>query len=157
MSEITEINIKAGQMTYGQRIELGSILSAKGISNWTRCERCMRCLYPEWNGEYYEGLSECYERIIAGIEYWINRENTELHHEPSADEVKAGCKELARELGPMSTITALASKYGQDPNNIIGWKYGQVFNCLYTDLKNYKFAEKIRKLQERKHKAKYKK
>ncbi len=156
MSEIIEIDIKGGQMTYGQRIELGHILSRKGLSNWQRCKSTILCLHPKWNGGYYKGLSEYYERIIKGVEFWMDRESNELGHVPSSEEVQAGCKALARKLGPMATIKALAMQYSQDPDTIPQWKYTKVFNLLYTDLEQYKFSEKVRKGRDRKNKARHK-
>lgn len=156
MSKLIEIDIKGGQMSYGERIELGNILSKKGLSNWARCRSTILCLHPEWDKEYYNGLPMYYEKIIEGIEFWINRENTELRHEPREEEIQAGCKALALKLGAMATIKALATQYSQDPDNIPNWKYAKVFNLLYTDLEQYKFSEELRKRQERKNKAKYK-
>ena len=50
----------------------------------------------------------------------------------------------------VATITALAKDYSKDPDEILEWKYGKVYNLLFTNLQSHLFRERLNKELERK-------
>lgn len=140
------IDIKSGDLTYGQRIELGTIFNDPEADNLTRLNRTIECLHgitptaaqlPELTGYFGE--------IIEGLRHWVEQENTLLKYEPSEEEIRAGIDEYSRKVGEFGTIKSLAKAYNQDPDTILGWKYSKVFGILYTDLEEYKFNKRFNK------------
>ena len=85
-----------------------------------------------------------------GIKYWIEREQTELKYEPSAEEKAAGKDQYSLLVGEKATITALAKDYSKDQDEILEWKYGKVYNLLFTNLQSHLFRERLNKELERK-------
>lgn len=147
--KLIKIDIIGGHMTYSQRVDLSTILSDPKLTNRERYCRVISCLHPEWVEEQSSDTIAYYDEIREGIEWWIDKENINLSHTPSADELSAGSAELSKLLGPMQTIKALATQYSQDPDNIWGWKYNKVFTLLFTDLEQFKYTEKVREIQEK--------
>lgn len=137
------IDIKAGKMTYGQRIELGIILSNKDKNDFELFSEVFMCLY----GRVPKALSipkymDFFKEVIEGIVFWIERETSMLKYEPTGDELRAGIKELGEKVGDLGTIKSLAKAYNKDPDEIFNWEYGKVFGILYTDLEESKYRKK---------------
>lgn len=149
---LSKIDIKAGKMTFGQRIELGKIFQSDD-SDAEKFEKVFICLH-----EYkpcvqdYEILVPYFKEIIEGITFWIEQETTLLKYEPSAEEISAGINELSSKIGNYGTIKALAKNYSKDPDEVLRWEYGKVFGILYTDLEEYKYQKRFSKVVERKYK-----
>lgn len=141
-------------MTFGQRIELGRILSEPELSEYERFRQSMLCIDPTWNvADMKEGV-EYFDEVLDGILFWINREKTELKYNPSADELAAGIEVLSLRVGEMSTIMALAKDYSKDPDEILEWKYGKVFNILFTNLQSFLYRDRLERRLTEKAKAK---
>lgn len=135
-----KVDIQGGDMTFGQRIELGQILTDALLSPLDKFEKVFQCLHefipiPE---EYSKHV-DYYSEILKGLEFWAQKENELLHYEPTPKEKRAGIKDLAAKTGEFGTIKALAKAYNKDPDDILLWKYGKVFGILYTDLEEYKY------------------
>ena len=127
---IQRIDIKGGQMTFGQRIELGRIITDKELTDIDKMKEGMQCLDVKWSLRNTSEIVEYWYEVLLGIKYWIEREQTELKYE--------------------STITALAKDYSKDPDEILEWKYGKVYNLLFTNLQSHLFRERLNKELERK-------
>lgn len=127
-----KIDIKGGQMTYSQRIELGQIFSS-GKAESRIFTEMFNCLAPEHKVSFSTKEIEYYNEVIEGLLYWINRETKELQYKPTSEELAAGIRDLSRLVGEMGTLTALAEKFSRDPDEILQWKYGKVYNILYTN------------------------
>lgn len=137
-------------MTFGQRIELGRILSEPGLSEYERFKQSMLCIDPTWTVQDMKEGVEYFDEVLEGILYWIDREKVELKYNPSADELAAGIEVLSLRVGEMSTIMALAKDYSKDPDEILEWKYGKVFNILFTNLQSFLYRDRLeRRLAER--------
>ena len=91
-----------------------------------------------------------FKRIIEGLEFWSEQEQTLLKYEPSQEELRAGIKDFSKKVGEFSTIKALAKAYNKDPDDILKWEYGKVFGILYTDLEEFKFNKRYQKVIESK-------
>lgn len=147
---IQRIDIQGGQMTFGQRIELGRIITDKELTDLDKMKEGMQCLDVKWSLRNTSEIVEYWYEVLLGIKYWIEREQTELKYEPSAEEKAAGIAQLSLVVGEMATITALAKDYSKDPDEILGWKYGKVYNLLFTNLQSHLFRERLNKELERK-------
>lgn len=135
-----KIDIKAGLMTFGQRIELGKIFANPELDELGKFEQTFICLHENKpKAKEYSKLVPYFMEIVEGIQYWAQQEATLLKYEPTAKEKKAGVKELSIKTGDLGTIKALAKNYHQDPDAILLWQYGKVFGILYTDLEEYKY------------------
>ena len=128
---IQRIDIQGGQMTFGQRIELGRIITEKELTDIDKMKEGMQCLGAKWSLRNTSEIVEYWYDVLMGIKYWIEREQTELKYEPSAEEKAAGIAQLSLVVGEMATITALAKDYSKDPDEILEWKYGKVYNCRW--------------------------
>lgn len=147
---IQRIDIKGGQMTFGQRIELGRIITDKELTDIDKMKEGMQCLDVKWSLRNTSEIVEYWYEVLMGIKYWIEREQAELKYEPSAEEKAAGIAQLSLVVGEMATITALAKDYSKDPDEILEWKYGKVYNLLFTNLQSHLFRERLNKELERK-------
>lgn len=147
---IQRIDIKGGQMTFGQRIELGRIITDKEMTGIDKMKEGMQCLGVKWSLRNTSEIVEYWYEVLLGIKYWIEREQTELKYEPSAEEKAAGIAQFSLVVGEMATITALAKDYSKDPDEILEWKYGKVYNLLFTNLQSHLFRERLNKELERK-------
>lgn len=150
---MNKVDIKGGQMTFGQRIELGRIVTDQSLSEYEKFKRCMLCLDENWRvTTLHPGLKYWYE-VLEGLQYWVQREQAELKYNPTPDELTAGIEVLSMRVGEMSTLMALAKDYSKDPDEILEWKYGKVFNILYTNLQSHLFRERLDKRLAEKAKA----
>ena len=147
---IQRIDIQGGQMTFGQRIELGRIITEKELTDIDKMKEGLQCLGAKWSLRNTSEIVEHWYEVLMGIKYWIEREQTELKYEPSAEEKAAGIAQLSLVVGEMATITALAKDYSKDPDEILEWKYGKVYNLLFTNLQSHLFRERLNKELERK-------
>ena len=146
---IQRIDIQGGQMTFGQRIELGRIITEKELTDIDKMKEGMQCLGAKWSLRNTSEIVEYWYEVLMGIKYWVEREQTELKYEPSAEEKAAGIAQLSLVVGEMATITALAKDYSKDPDEILEWKYGKVYNLLFTNLQSHLFRERLNKELER--------
>lgn len=150
--EVVHIDIKSGELTFGQRIDLGKIL-ANDTSSLEKFQKVFECLHKFKPIESeYPKLLDYFTEIIEGIKFWIECETTMLKYDPSSEEIQAGVKELSKNTGEFSTVKALAKAYHKDPDEILKWEYGKVFGILYTDLEEHKFQLRYNKVIESKYK-----
>ena len=147
--EMRKVDIRGGQMTFGQRIELGRILTDTTTTEAAKMIAVMRCLDPKWKTVEMPRSIDYFAEVIEGLTYWVKREASELKYEPTEEERSAGIGQLSKLTGEMGTIMALAKDYGKDPDEVLGWKYGKVFNILYTNLQSHLFQERLMKVRER--------
>ncbi len=149
-----KIDIRAGKMTFGQRIELGKIFQSEE-SEVSKFELVFECLH-EYRPDVkdYKKLFGYFEEIIEGVRFWIEHETALLKYEPTSEELSAGVKELSQRIGEFGTIKALAKNYSKDPDEILAWEYAKVFGILYTDLEESKYQRRYNKIMERKYKNK---
>ena len=149
---LSKIDIKAGNMTFGQRIELGKVLASEGneVEKFKKVFVCLHSFTPK--EKEYLSLVDYFKEIVIGLKFWIDTEATMLAYEPTPEEKRAGVKELALKIGEFGTIKALAKAYSTDPDEILLWKYAKVFGILYTDLEESKFQTRYNKVIEDKFK-----
>ena len=143
-----KVNVKGGELTFGQRIELGKVFSESTLSELDKFEKTFQCLHGyKPVGKDYSILISYFVEIAEGLNFWAEQESTLLKYEPTAKEKKAGVKELSLKTGDFGTIKALAKNYNQDPDTILLWQYGKVFGILYTDLEEYKYQLRYSELK----------
>lgn len=144
---IQRVDIKAGELKYWQRIELGRILTSKEFDDTQRFLKAIDCMVErelEIN-EYVEAM-EYFQEIIAGITLWIKRENSELQYTPTTQELQAGIEELSKEVGDFGTANELAKNYGKTPEEVLDWEYHVVFAILRDDAKKNRYRTRLTKI-----------
>lgn len=141
---IGRIDMEGGQFTYGNRIALGEIFSDTSKDAYRKLKDAFRELYG-----YSPTLLpikcrvKALDAILDGFKEWIEKEKDMLAYKPTADEEKAGIRELTQKVGSLATIDALAEKYGKDPDDILKWDYAKVFGILFTDLEKHKYHRRF--------------
>lgn len=143
MKKFDKLDIRGGQMTYAQRIRLGEILTS-GAKEYEIFRQIFGCLCDGYEPRYTPQEMQYVMEVIEGIRYWIERERKELASKPSADEVAAGINLLSKRTGYMATLVALGEKFGCDPDEVLGWKYGKVFNILLVNKESAEFSRRYR-------------
>lgn len=144
---IGHLDIAGGAFTYGQRIALGDIFRNDNLSAYYKMKAAFIELYG-WSprllpvGRRVKAL----RRVVDEFKGWLDREQQLLNYEPEPDQVTAGIKELAKKVGDMGTVKALAKAYSQDPDAILQWEYSKVFGILFTDLEEYKYEKRYNKV-----------
>lgn len=133
-------------MTFSQRIELGQILTNKNLSEYQKFRRTMLCLDPEWKMSDMRASMEYFEEVLAGIHWWVDKEARELKYTPSPEELAAGIDVLGKLTGEMGTIMAIAKEFSVDPDEVIEWKYGKIFNILFTNLQSHLYRVRLEQL-----------
>lgn len=149
MAKFDKIDIRGGQMTYAQRIRLGEVLTS-GASEREIFRQIFDCLCEGYTPRYTREEMQYVMGVIDGIRYWIDRESKELSSKPSADEVAAGINLLSKRTGYMATLVALGEKFGCDPDEVLEWKYGKVFNILLVNKENADFSRRYREVLSKK-------
>ena len=147
---IQRIDIQGGQMTFGQRIELGRIITEKELTDIDKMKEGMQCLGVKWSLRNTSEIVEYWYEVLLGIKYWIEREQTELKYEPSAEEKAAGIAQFSLVVGEMATITALAKDYSKDPAEILECKFVKLFSFLLTKREGHHSRERLNNELERK-------
>lgn len=154
-----KIDVKGGQMTYGQRIELGKICDKYAKMDDFKKSKLIKELYFCLHNEMpiispftIKSLLSYTKEIIEGITFWVEKEQKLLKYDPTPEELRAGIRDLSEKVADFGTIKALAKTYAQDPDIILEWKYAKVFGLLYTDLEEHKFTVKLNKVISEKYK-----
>lgn len=137
------IDIKAGAMTYGQRIELGKILSDTELSEAVRFGRVFECLHGVTPAPTeYRKLFAYFKEIVEGLKYWAEAEATMLRYDMTAEERRAGLPEYQDKVGELGTVISIARSFGVEPDTVLGWQYGKVFGILLNDLEYSKYQRR---------------
>lgn len=144
--KIQKIDIKAGYMTFSQRIELGKILTSNNDDLFVAIKIIDVLHGFKPNNSQLIKLHAYIESILEGILYWAKAESIMLKYTPTPEERQAGIMDLSKKIGDLSTADALAQKYGMDPDDVLAWSYSKVFGILYADLETSKFRQKHRKI-----------
>jgi len=135
------IDIKAGKMTYGQRLTLHMIIESdkSGKDKVNSVFICLHGFIPD--EEQYSELVDYFRDICDGIKYWILQESL-LKYEPTLKE-KAKFNRIAsvklndKSTPTEKTINALANEYNVEPADVLNWEYKKVFDIFSNDLEKY--------------------
>lgn len=142
-----QLNVAAGDFTYGNRIALGDIFQNEELSEYRKMASAFKEIYG-----YSCRLLPLRRRvrvltaIVRDFAAWCNNEQTLLKYDPTPDELAAGINDLSKKVGSMATVHAIARKYAKDPDEILKWEYSKVFGILYTDLENTKYEQRLNKV-----------
>lgn len=144
---IERVDIKAGELKYWQRIELGRILTSTELDDTQRFLKAIECMVERELeiSEYVEAMAY-FQEIVAGITLWVERENSELQYTPTTQELQAGIEELSKEVGDFGTANELAKNYGKTPEEVLDWEYHVVFAILRDDAKKNKYRTRLTKI-----------
>jgi hypothetical protein len=152
----TPLDVKGGDLTYGQRIEIGGILAnPTGRSEYELFMDTMECLYGRKPkpSEFKEAIP-LFKEAVEGIMFWVKAESEQLKYTPTQEEKDAGVERYAKEVGEIGTAYAIAKEFCLDPDVILGWKYGKVFGYLRKQKADGDFQRRYSEVMARKHKKK---
>jgi len=150
------LDVKGGDLTYGQRIELGGILAnAESLTEHELFLATIRCLYGrEPIRSEYRSAIPLFKDAVEGTMFWIKVESEQLKYTPSQEEKDAGVEKYAKEVGEIGTAYAIAKEFSKDPDEILAWKYGKVFGYLRKQKADGDFQRRYNDVINRKHKTK---
>lgn len=152
--KISEIDID--DITFAQRIQIGQIFDKKDQAEIDVCKRIFTEVFDvNWNLRTIPAIVKKWTDVQQGILGWINKEK-ELRYEPTIDEKKAGIANLNKMTGYMGVAMAIAKQFSTDPDVVLQWKYGKVFNILYVNKLNADYQKKYQQVIEQKNKLKNK-
>lgn len=152
----TPLDVKGGDLTYGQRIEIGGILAnPTRRSEYELFMDTMECLYGRKPkpSEFKEAIL-LFKDAVEGLSFWIKAESEQLKYTPTQEEKDAGVERYAKEVGEIGTAYAIAKEFCLDPDVILGWKYGKVFGYLRKQKADGDFQRRYSEVMARKHKKK---
>lgn len=150
------LDVKGGDLTYGQRLELGGILvNREGKKEYEVFLDTIECLYGRkpLKNEYKQAV-QLFKSAVEGYVFWMEAEEKHLKYTPTKEEKDAGLDKYAAEVGEIGTAYAMAEKFGKDPDEILGWKYGKVFHYLRKQKAEGDFQRRYSEVMARKNKMK---
>lgn len=162
------INIKAGDFTYGQWLEISALSDEFADENSDSMEYISRLFdilheykltAADWtllaayaiNKDKHALSDEAFSNSIAGylqeiqdgIVYWNEVCHQTLSYEPDMLEKQAGIDELPRQ----ATLYRLARDFGQDPDTVYNWKWSKVYGILACDQQVAEFSKRYETLK----------
>lgn len=151
---LTEIDVKAGKLTYGQRNDMGELLASDKSADVKFIE-CIKILYGfRPTASEYKDLIEVFSRAVEGMEHWARVESIMLKYDYTPEEIQAGVKDYAEKVGVSGTVMQIAKDFGQDPDIILKWEYAKVFLILLNDLEKAKYKTRFDAVLAKKYKTK---
>lgn len=143
-------DIKGGDFTYGERIALGRLL-AQEKSEYQLIKGVIEILHEvEITPDDALNLREYVATIIEDFGKWLERENTELHIEPTPEEVQAGVDKLSKACGDMGVVVSLAEKYQCSFEQVYKMPYVEVFTIQKVGVERQKFERRLNEVYRRK-------
>lgn len=152
-----KVDVKNGDISYGAYIGVKRLLAGAKEYNLGLITEVIETIhkgykYSATDLTYVRAMVKYFNSIVEGIAYWGEKEAEMLYYEPSDEELRAGVREYSQRVGETATIKAIAKNFGQDPDQVLSWKYSKVFGILYTDLEEYKYSQRFNKVLESKYK-----
>lgn len=128
---ITKIDVKNGQLTFGQRIELGEIFSGNytDIVKFQKVFECLHNYTPMF--PQYEKLMGYFTEIVEGLKYIVKIEKA-MNYEPTVREV-ARLMISSIEMQSVDTVDVLAKVHNVDRDTVLNWSYSDVYKILFED------------------------
>lgn len=146
-----ERNIEAGEMTYGERIELGKLLASEK-PEVEKFEGMIEMLHGFKPGvKEYKKYVKYVNRIIDALNRWAERERRELSVPPLPEYTQAGYDKYIESVGEMATLVSLGAKFGKNPEEILEWRYTTVFMILKCEAEQENFNRRLQKVYSQKH------
>lgn len=137
---LSAVNIKEGEFTFGQKIEMMKLISSdvcevdkiKGVITILggKIKRITR-----WNAKK---ILNYMSEVNSGLLYWADREQKLLSYTLSAEEKKQGYQELSKLFGDFATIDALSKRLNLKHDEVTDLQWCFVFAILWKDLEEHK-------------------
>lgn len=148
---MSKYNLIDGSFTFEQRISLGNLFSSEKSDKDKFVETFVIMDGKKPHPSSYPNRLKDFEEIVKGLKFWMEKEATMLAYEPSMEELSAGIKKLSERLGHLGTVTAIAERFCTPPDEILQWKYAQIFSILYADKEKNDYNIRYTKALERKY------
>lgn len=141
-------DVRGGEFTFGNRIEVGRVMSDAKLTDLERLRGVMTELVPGWKLVNAQRDLLYYLDVMEVVQQWAEREKKFLHREPSDLQKRAGVARFSERFGQFPTLIALAERFKLDPDTILDWRYAKVFNILVEDLERSEYLTRLSKLQD---------
>lgn len=98
------IDVKGGDITFGQRLELGMILSQEKPEHEVFLE-AIECAYGcRPDPKEYKKAIPSFKILLEGIKFWIEAEAKHLKCTPTAEEIEAGIEAYNKAVDRKSVV-----------------------------------------------------
>lgn len=151
---LTATDIRQMRHTFGQHLELRKAVKMDGdaevFAAVVEVVTGHQVKPSDYDGKLYKVVTECI-KAFAEVEKITGEK---LSRPRTADEIAAGVERLSDAVGDMGTIITLAKSFGQRPNDVLEWTYGEVFAALLVDKETSEYERRMMKIRSRKWKKK---
>lgn len=147
---LTAADIRQMRHSFGQHLELRKAVKMKEDAAVFAAVAAVvaghKVKPSEYDGKLYKAVTDCV-KAFAEVEKVTGEK---LSRPRTADEIAAGVDRLSEAVGDMGTIITLAKSFGQRPNDVLEWTYGEVFAALLVDKETSEYERRMMRVRERK-------
>lgn len=148
-------NIKEGDMTYGERIELGRIMRNEDMSDYERIRQVVLCLHDiDVQPKEAAELAQYVLQVIEGLSFWVEQERQQLHIPPTPEETQAGIEEMGKAIGDLGNVVTLAEAFHCSFETIYKKPYTEVFAIQKVHTERAKYERRLNQVYIRKNRQK---
>lgn len=148
-------DISEGDMTYGERIELGRIIKDQEMGDYQRIKEVVKCLYDvEVTPKEAVDLADHVEDILTDLVEWMKREHQAFYIEPTAEEVKANIQGLTKACGDMGDVVSLAESFHCTFEEVYKRPYLEIFTIHKVHAERTRYERRLSKVYMDKNKHK---
>lgn len=149
---LTAKEIKEGEFTYGQKIELTNALRRQEDET-KKIKRIAEILNGKplnvvQIGKQYKEILKCME----ALKFWIELESKFPRSELSGDEIRAGAKDLTAEIGEAGQAISIGARFGKLPSEILDTNYNEIFLILNEQAHVSAYEKRLRAIYDNKRK-----
>lgn len=155
LGRFRERNIAAGDMTYGEYIQLCTILRQEQLNDLCITQQIVELLHGRKVSLYRAiGLLPYAKRVNDAIVEWIKREEIECYVAPTQEQQEAGIEKMAKECGELGAIVSLSETYQCSFEDVLKMPYTDVFAINKVNAQRALFERRYNKVMEAKSRKK---
>lgn len=137
-------DIKAGDFTYGERIQLGRIMADQEMGDYERIRQVILCLHEiDCTPQTASELADYVQSIIEGFAFWVEQERQQLYIPPTPEEMQAGIDQLSKACGDMGNVVTLAEAFHCSFEEIYNKPYPEVFTIQKIHTERAKYERRL--------------
>lgn len=144
-------DIMAGDMLFGERLELGHIFQQADTPDIERTKQVIRCLHEVTVSDKAALLLMPYAIEVAeAFVKWKEREEQECYVEPQEEARQAGVEKMAQACGDYAGVVDLAERFGYSFEQVYKMPYKDVFAIWKVDAERAKFQRRLHSVLQKK-------
>lgn len=145
-------DISEGDLTYGERIELGRIVRDENMGDYQRIKEVCQCLYDvEVTPEQAVHLTDHVAKVLTDIIDWMKKEQQEFYIPPTPEEERARIQDLTKACGDMGDVVSLAESFQCSFEEVYNKPYLEIFTIHKVHAERTRYERRLNKVyQERK-------